>query len=68
MILPRCSCRHPDASHVHVASCPSVAEPQPLNAAQIRAEATIVAHSVLSLTLPDGSPRFPNLATHAQPA
>lgn len=68
MILPRCTCRHPDAPRVHVSSCPSVAEPQPLNAVQIRAEALHVAHSILSLTLPDGSPRFPNLAPHAQPA
>ena len=65
MILPRYICRHPDAPRIHLSSCPDVAEPQPLNAAQLSAEANLVARSILSLKLPDGSPRFPNLAAHA---
>ena len=67
MIVPTCRCQHPNRPEQHHPPCPSVAEPQPLSAAQIDIIAERSAREILSRRSPDGSPLFPNLLAHIDP-
>lgn len=70
MIIPGCTCSH--ATHDdnfpgHHPHCPAVAEPQPLNAAQIASEADYITRCILLRKDQHGNLLFPNLAAHVDP-
>ena len=76
MIIASCRCTASQNPGPHHPYCPTVAEPQPLNQTQLTAESDYIidhlshniARGIVFRKNADGSPLFPYLAAHFDPA